>query len=65
MYILMEKYLVYENKVFEFLPNLLVFISIGIGSYLGITYLIDKRTRILVKAIINEIKGKSTKKGNK
>ncbi len=55
MYILMDEYLQYENKIFEFLPNLIIFISIGIGSYLAITYFIDNRTRILVKAIISEL----------
>ncbi len=62
MYILMEKYLIYENKIFKFLPDLLIFISIGLGGYLTITYLIDNRTKILVKAIINEITGKYSKK---
>jgi O-antigen/teichoic acid export membrane protein len=55
MYILMDKYLQYENKIFEFLPNLMIYIAIGVGSYLIITYFIDNRTRILVKAIISEL----------
>ena len=62
MYILMEKYLVYENKLFEFLPNLVIFIIIGIGGYLAITYVIDNRTKILIKSIINEITRKYSKK---
>jgi len=58
----MEKYLVYENKLFEFLPNLFIFIIIGIGGYLAITYVIDNRTKILIKSIINEITRKYSKK---
>ena len=35
---------------------LLLFIALGFGSYVGLTYLIDKNTRGLYKAIIKEIK---------
>jgi O-antigen/teichoic acid export membrane protein len=59
MYILIEQYLNYKNSIFEFLPNLLIFVAFGIGVYLGITYLIDNRTKVLFKAIITEIIGKS------
>jgi len=62
MYVLMDEYLLYENKIFEFLPNLVMFVSIGVGGYLAITYLIDKRTKVLVNSIINEIIRKSPKK---
>ena len=55
-YLLMDKFLIYKNSIFEFLPNLMLFVGIGIVIYLGITYLIDPRTKKLVNSIINEIK---------
>lgn len=57
-YILVEKFLVYKNSIYEFLPNVLFFVLIAITGYLAITYLIDLKTRTLFKAIINEIKNK-------
>lgn len=58
VYILMDEYLVYKESIFEFLPELVIFLILGVGGYLAITYLIDKRTRTLFNAIINEIKQK-------
>jgi len=55
---LMEEYLVYKNSIFEFLPDLLLYIFLGIGGYIALTYIIDKKTRKLVKAIIKEIQMK-------
>jgi len=55
-YSLMEKYLVYNNSIFEFLPDLLQYVVLGVSIYLGITYIIDLRTRKLFRAIVNEIK---------
>jgi len=60
-YLVTEKFLVYNESIFIFLPNLLGFIVIGIGIYAGITYLVDKKTRVLVKAVINEIVKKKQK----
>lgn len=54
-YFLIEEFLEYNESIFEFLPNLLLFVAIGFGSYVGLTYLIDKHTRKLYKAIIKEI----------
>ena len=56
IYFLMEKYLVYKISIFEFFPQVLLFVVIGIGSYLGITYLIDNNTRTLFHGIISELK---------
>ena len=58
VYYLMENYLVYENKIFQFLPQVLLFVIFGVILYLGITYLIDKKTRYLFNAVISEIKNK-------
>ena len=49
----------YKKSIFEFIPNLMLFVFIGIGIYLGITYAVDLRTRKLFHAIINEIRGNS------
>lgn len=57
-YFLMEKFLIYKKAVFEFFPNLALFIGIGLGIYLGITYFIDKRTRVLLRTIMNKISHK-------
>ena len=54
--IIMEETLEYKESIFEFLPSIIPYAIIAILSYLGITYLIDKRTRVLIKAIINEFK---------
>ncbi len=54
-YVLMQQFLVYVNDIFTFIPNLLLFVGFGIGLYFTITYFVDKKTRILVKAIIQEI----------
>ena len=51
-----ETYLVYDENLMEFLPGFLLYLPIGIISYLVITYFIDKRIKFLVHAIINEIK---------
>jgi len=57
-YGIMEKYLVYNESIFYFLPNLLLFVAISGVGYIGLTYLIDNKTRILVQSIINELRKK-------
>ena len=57
-YLLMEKYLVYDISVFNFLPNLMLFAIFGIIFYFGMTYLIDKKTRQLFNGVIKEIRNK-------
>lgn len=56
VYVLAEEFLVYENNFFQFVPQLLLFVLFGIGSYFIITYLIDWRTKKLVEAIFHEFK---------
>ena len=55
-HILMENYLIYEESIFNFLPNLIPFLLLAVLGYIGLTYVFDKRTRNLVKIIIKEIK---------
>ena len=59
IFILMEEFLEYKISIFDFLPDFLKFVVLGVICYLGITYLIDLQTRNLCKAIIKEIKNKS------
>jgi O-antigen/teichoic acid export membrane protein len=58
IYFLMKQYLLYTESIFEFLPSVLGFLALGISCYLGITYLIDSKTRLLFTGIMNEIKNK-------
>ena len=55
VFFLSEEFLEYNNDVFQFIPGLLLFVGIGVGGYLLITYLIDFKTRSLVSSIIGEI----------
>ena len=56
VYFLSEEFLEYNDNIFEFLPNLLIFVIMGIIGYLGLTYVIDSGTRKLFNAIIGEVK---------
>jgi len=57
-FILMNHFLVYQKNIFEFIPNLLLYIVLGVGGYMIITYLVDLRTKKLFHAIIQEIYSK-------
>ena len=54
----MEEFLIYNERIFEFLPQLIIFTLIGITQYLVLTYILDSKTRTLFKNIINELKRK-------
>ena len=58
----MEKFLVYETSNFQFLPNLIPFLLLGISAYFGLTYLTDKKTKKLYHAILSEIRRKKNKR---
>ncbi|QLH04008.1 hypothetical protein C5F49_00725 [Nitrosopumilus oxyclinae] len=62
MSMFIEEFLEYKISIYEFLPHLLSYGIVSMVGYLGITYLIDKRTKILVNAILNEVIGKINKK---
>ena len=57
-FFLMEKFLNYNESIFEFLPQLLPIMILSVVSYVLITNLIDVKTRKLFKSIILEIKKK-------
>jgi polyferredoxin len=54
-YSLFENFVEYDVSIFKFLPNLLLFILIGMSMYFIITYFIDVRTKKLIKSAIKEI----------
>jgi len=56
LYYMVERFLDYKISIFEFLPQLLIFVGIGTAVYVCITYLSDRRTKELIKGIINEIR---------
>lgn len=56
-YALVERFLNYTKTIFVFLPDTFLFVAIGIGMYLGMTYVADLKTRVLFNAIFSELKG--------
>ena len=50
-----EFFIKYEIIIYDFLPGVFLEFLICVSSYIGFTYLIDKKTRVLVKAIFNEL----------
>ena len=56
VYLLTEKFLVYNKSLIEFLPQVLIFASLGIGMYIVISMIVDNKIRNLIKSIITEIK---------
>lgn len=63
IHILIVEFLEYESSIFEFLSNLIPFLLLGVSLYFGLTYLVDKRTRKLSKAIFLEITRKNKQVG--
>ena len=55
IYLLVNEFLEYNESIFAFLPQLLSFTALGVAGYVLLTYAIDKRTRILCKAVIKEL----------
>ena len=54
--IIMEEFLEYENNIFKFLPNLVMYAISSIIFYILVTYVLDKPTRILINTILKELK---------
>jgi len=55
-YLLMNEYLIYNEQIILFFPQVLLYVIFSIGGYLAITFFIDTNTKQLVKAIFNELK---------
>lgn len=45
----------YEISIYKYLPTLLAELAICIGIYIAFTFTIDKKTRALFRAILNEV----------
>jgi len=58
-YFLIDKFLVYNSNIFEFIPHLLLLMLAAIGGYLLVTYFVDLKTRQLLNAIIQEVRNKT------
>jgi hypothetical protein len=59
-YVLIDNFLIYHESIFDFLPELILYILVSVSLYLGITYFIDNKTKNLFVSIYNEL----LKKGN-
>lgn len=58
VFLLMDNYLEYNVSVIGFLSHLLPYVVFSLGIYFGITFLIDSKTRTLVKSVMLEFKNK-------
>ena len=56
IYFVIEEFLTYNESVYVFIPNVLIYLAIGVLSYIIITYFIDSNTKALINSIIKEIK---------
>ena len=56
VFVLMNNTLTYHISIFQFLPEFLSYVILAISGYLGITYLVDLRTRKLINSIVKELK---------
>lgn len=55
IFLLTKDYIIqYHISIYDFLPGLFFELAICVGVYLGITYLIDKKTRSIFQAILKE-----------
>ena len=59
VYIIADEFLVYHESIFHFLPNLILYIGLGVLMYGLITLSIDLKTRNLAKSIIKELRKSS------
>ena len=55
-FFLMEATLDYQQDLIYFIINVILYVVIAVGSYLGITYLLDSTIKELFHASLNEIK---------
>ena len=55
-YLTSDFFIRYQISIFDFLPGVIIEFLICASSYLGFTYLVDKKTRVLLNAILSELK---------
>jgi len=58
IYVLTEAFLIYDENIFLFVPQVLQFMILSILFYFALTYMLDYKTRKLFSSIIKEIKEK-------
>ena len=56
VHIIMKEFIEFNTEIIKFLPQVLVFVIISVLVYIGITYAIDNKTRLLVKSITKGVK---------
>lgn len=56
LYFLINHYLEYKTSIWEFIPEIIPFLTLGSLIYFGFTYLTDRSTRVFFKSIFSEIK---------
>jgi len=59
VYFMSVNMLTYSPSIFDFLPQVILIVSVGAAIYFVTTYIIDQSTRTLIHAIIREIRKKS------
>ena len=58
-HLMMDEFLEYKPALVDFFPSVVIFGIFGIMAYIGITILIDKKTRLLVNSVLNEIRNRN------
>ena len=58
-YVIIENFLIYHESIFDFLPNMVLYLSLGVLMYILFTFFIDNKTRMLIKSIIGELRKNS------
>ena len=61
IFVVIENYVEFNPSLFEFIPSIIILAVAGFSSYIGITFIIDSKTRKLGSLIIEEIKNKISK----
>ena len=56
---MIDEFLEYKPALVDFFPSVVIFGVFGIMAYIGITILIDKKTRLLAKSVLNEIRNRN------
>jgi O-antigen/teichoic acid export membrane protein len=58
MFLVIENFIEFNVELIQFLPKIIILAIISFVTYFVITYLIDKKTRILGKLVFSELKKK-------
>lgn len=61
VWLLMADHLEYKEGIFDFLPDMAAYLVLGGALYVGITYVIDHRTRRLARRIVSHLVGRGGK----